>query len=85
MATVYCLQHLPKNVTYTRRLEKEMATPPVFFLRTPQTEEPGRLRSLGLQELDMTWQPRERETEEMDVLLSLAVLTVVSLYIYKGR
>ena len=50
------LQHLPKNVTYTRRLEKEMAIPSSILAgRTPQTEEPGRLQSLGLQELDMTW------------------------------
>ena len=34
-------------------LEKEMATTPVF-LRIPWTEEPGRLQSMGSQELDMT-------------------------------
>ena len=36
-------------------LEKEMATHSSFLAwRIPWTEEPGRLQSMGLQELDMT-------------------------------
>ena len=36
-------------------LEKEMATTPVFLPgESPWTEEPGRLQSMGLQELDVT-------------------------------
>ena len=36
-------------------LEKEMATQPsILAWKIPWTEEPGRLQSMGLQELDMT-------------------------------
>ena len=36
-------------------LEKEMAThSSILAWRTPWTEEPGRLQSMGLQELDVT-------------------------------
>ena len=36
-------------------LEKEMAThPSILAWRIPWTEKPGRLQSMGLQELDMT-------------------------------
>ena len=36
-------------------LEKEMAThPSILAWRTPWTEEPGRLQSMGLQESDTT-------------------------------
>ena len=49
-------QYLKKNVTYTRQLEKEMAIhSSILAGRIPRTEEPGRLQSLGSQELDMTW------------------------------
>ena len=49
-------QYLQKNVTYTRKLEKEVAIhSSILAGRLPWTEEPGRLQSLGSQELDMTW------------------------------
>ena len=49
-------QYLQKNVTYTRKLEKEVAIhSSILAGRIPWTEEPGRLQSLGSQELDMTW------------------------------
>ena len=49
-------QYLQKNVTYTRKLEKEVAIhSSILAGRIPWTEEPGRLRSMGSQELDMTW------------------------------
>ena len=49
-------QYLQKNVTYTRKLEKEVAIhSSILAGRIPWTEEPGRLQSLGSQELDMSW------------------------------
>ena len=49
-------QYLQKNVTYTRKLEKEVAIHSSLLAgRIPWTEEPGRLQSLGSQELDMSW------------------------------
>ena len=42
---------------YLKPLEKEMATlPNILAWRTPWTEEPGGLQSMGLQESDMTEQ-----------------------------
>ena len=45
-------------------LEKEMATySRILAWRIPQTEEPGRLQSMGSQESNMTWQlNRERDS-----------------------
>ena len=49
-------QYLQKNVTYARRLEKEMAIhSSILAWRIPWTEESGRLQAMGSQELDMTW------------------------------
>ena len=43
------------TIQYDVYLEKEMAThSDILAWRIPWTEEPGRLQSMGLQELDMT-------------------------------
>ena len=66
------IAHLVKNLpamqeTWVQLLgrEKEMATPfSITAWRIPWTEEPGRLQSMGSQELDMTYRlKRERERE----------------------
>ena len=52
-------------------LEKEMATHSnILAWRTPQTEEPGRLQSMGSQELDTIQQlEREREKEILCIFI----------------
>ena len=56
---LYCLSHHGSPLLYSQwlpNLEKEMATHSrIFAWRIPWTEEPGRLKSMGLQESDMTW------------------------------